>query len=41
MWFLIGEQITRAENHLNRSTTMEQLLEGLRKAGLVIAGASA
>ena len=28
MWFLIAsEQITQAKNHLNRSMTMEQLLE--------------
>jgi phosphotransacetylase len=33
MWFLIaGEQITQAENHLNQSMTMEQLLEAEQRA---------
>ena len=33
MWFLIAsEQITRAKNHLNKSMTMEQLLEAEQRA---------
>ncbi len=33
MWFLIaGEQITQAENHLNQSMTMEQLIEAEQRA---------
>jgi TPR repeat protein len=33
MWFLIAsEQITRAKNHVNKSMTMEQLLEAEQKA---------
>ena len=33
MWFLTAsEQITRAKNHVNKSMTMEQLLEAERRA---------
>jgi hypothetical protein len=33
MWFLIAnEQIARAKNHVNKSMTMEQLLEAEQKA---------
>jgi TPR repeat protein len=33
MWFLIAsEQIIRAENHVNKSMTMEQLLEAEQRA---------
>ncbi|HXM62326.1 MAG TPA: hypothetical protein VN950_15815 [Terriglobales bacterium] len=33
MWFLIAdEQITRAKNHVNKSMTMEQLLEAEQRA---------
>jgi len=33
MWFLIAnEQITRAKNHVNKTMTMEQLLEAEQKA---------
>jgi hypothetical protein len=33
MWFLIAsEQITQAKNHVNQSTTMEQLLEAEQRA---------
>jgi hypothetical protein len=33
MWFLIAsEQITRAKNHINRTMTMEQLLEAEQRA---------
>jgi hypothetical protein len=33
IWFLIAsEQITRAQNHINKSMTMEQLLEAEQRA---------
>jgi hypothetical protein len=33
MWFLIAsEQITRAKNHVNKTMTMEQLLEAEQRA---------
>src|SRR5271154_298030 len=33
MWFLIAsEQITRAKNHVNKSMTMEQLLDAEQRA---------
>jgi hypothetical protein len=33
MWFLIAsEQITRAKNHVNKSMTMEKLLEAEQRA---------
>jgi TPR repeat protein len=33
MWFLIAsEQITRAKNHVNKSMSMEQLLEAEQRA---------
>jgi hypothetical protein len=33
MWFLIAnEQVTRAKNHVNKSMTMQQLLESEQRA---------